>query len=59
MTEQAEHNAYSGLFQGIFPDGSIQYDDQVGLPEDFPLTQAELDVISRHFEANPIQPPED
>lgn len=33
---------YSGLFQSVFQDGSIQYNDQIGKPEDFPLTEAEL-----------------
>jgi hypothetical protein len=59
MTEQNESKVFSGLFQGIFPDGTIQYDDQVGLPGDFPLTQAEIDEITRHFESNPIEPPQE
>lgn len=52
MTEQTQ--AFS-LLQSIFPDGTIQYDDQVGLPEDFPLTDAELLEIELQLEANPIE----
>jgi hypothetical protein len=32
----------SGLMSNIFPDGTIEYDGEIGLPEDFPLTDAEL-----------------
>ena len=32
---------FSGLLQNIFPDGTIEYDGQIGLPDDFPLTDAE------------------
>jgi hypothetical protein len=32
----------SGLMTNIFPDGTIEYDGEIGLPEDFPLTDAEL-----------------
>jgi hypothetical protein len=32
---------FSGKLQSIFPDGTIQYDDQIGPPESFPLTEAE------------------
>jgi hypothetical protein len=42
MTEPVEQPRFSGLLQGINPDGTIQYDNQVGPPEDFPLTEAEL-----------------
>jgi hypothetical protein len=28
--------------QNIFPDGTIEYDGEIGVPEDFPLTDAEL-----------------
>jgi len=52
MTEQTQ--AFS-LLQSIFPDGTIQYNDQVGLPEDFPLTDAELLEIELQLEANPIE----
>jgi len=33
---------FSGLMSNIFPDGTIEYDGEIGLPEDFPLTDAEL-----------------
>ena len=39
MTEETPR--FSGLLQNIFPDGTIQYDGQIGQPEDFPLTDAE------------------
>jgi hypothetical protein len=32
----------SGLMTNIFPDGTIEYDGEIGFPEDFPLTDAEL-----------------
>ena len=37
-----EQPKFSGLLQNIFPDGTIEYGGQIGMPEDFPLTQAEL-----------------
>jgi hypothetical protein len=33
---------FSGLLNNIFSDGTIEYDGQIGAPEDFPLTEAEL-----------------
>ena len=33
---------FSGLLRNIFPDGTIEYDGEIGLPDDFPLTEAEL-----------------
>lgn len=33
---------FSGLLRNIFPDGTIEYDGEIGLPEDFPLTESEL-----------------
>jgi hypothetical protein len=33
---------FSGLMSNIFPDGTIEYDGEIGVPEDFPLTDAEL-----------------
>ena len=59
MPEPIEQSHFSGQLQFIYLDGTVQYDDQIGLPEDFPLTEAELLQITRQFEANPIQPPED
>jgi hypothetical protein len=49
MSENQGQPAFSGLFQGIFPDGTIQYDDQVGPPENFPLTEAELNEYRIYF----------
>jgi hypothetical protein len=37
---------FSGLLQSILPNGTIQYDDQIGLPEDFPLTEAEQQEVA-------------
>lgn len=37
---------FSGKLQSIFPDGTIQYDDKIGLPSDFPLTEAELNEVN-------------
>lgn len=36
---------FSGKLQSIFPDGTIQYDDQIGQPESFPLTEAEWNEV--------------
>lgn len=44
----------SGLLQNIFPDGTIEYDGQVGLPSAFPLTEAELQEINNA--GSPIAP---
>lgn len=46
MTESVQAHGY---LQNIFPDGTIQYDDQIGLPEEFPLTEADLNEIELHF----------
>ena len=37
-----EAPSLSGLMSTIFPDGTIEYDGEIGLPQDFPLTDAEL-----------------
>ena len=37
---------FSGLLHSIYPDGTIGYGDEIGLPEDFPLTEAELAEVS-------------
>ncbi len=42
MSEPVEVPRLSGLMTNIFPDGTIEYDGEIGLPEDFPLTDAEL-----------------
>lgn len=52
MTEETQ--SFS-LLQSIFPDGKIQYNGEIGFPEDFPLNEAELLEIELQFEANPIQ----
>ena len=51
----AESPQTYGLLQSIFPDGTIQYDDEIGFPEDFPLTEAELLEIELQLQANPIE----
>jgi hypothetical protein len=45
---------FSGLLRNIFPDGTIEYDGQIGAPEDFPLTEAELAEVGNPGE--PIVP---
>lgn len=40
--QSVEMPKYSGLLQCIFADGTIQYDGQIGPPDAFPLTEAEL-----------------
>ena len=45
---------FSGLLTNIFPDGTVEYDGQIGPPEDFPLTDAEWAEVS-----NPGIPPVD
>ncbi len=51
MTEEFDYvpapPKFSGKFQSIFPDGTIQYDDQIGDASDFPLTEAELAEYAR------------
>jgi hypothetical protein len=42
----AENPRVSGLMSNIFPDGTIEYDGEIGPPEDFPLTDAELAEVS-------------
>jgi hypothetical protein len=43
-----EEPRYSGLLETIFPDGTIAYDGQVGPPENFPLTEAELAEVQHN-----------
>jgi hypothetical protein len=33
---------FSHLLINIFPDGTVEYDGEIGPPKDFPLTEAEL-----------------
>lgn len=42
---------YSGKLQLIFDDGTIQYDDNRGLPSEFPLTEAEALEVSNTLTA--------
>jgi hypothetical protein len=44
--EVIELPKFSGKLQNIFPDGTVQYDDQIGLPSEFPLTEAELQEVN-------------
>lgn len=41
IEEVVEQPKFSGKLQAIFHDGTIQYDDKIGPPEQFPLTEAE------------------
>lgn len=43
-TDQAPK--FSRLLHSIYLDGTIGYGDEIGLPEDFPLTEAELAEVS-------------
>ena len=36
---------FSRLLINIFPDGTVEYDGEIGPPEDFPLTEAELSEV--------------
>lgn len=40
---------FSGLLQNIFHDGTVQYDDQIGNPDDFPLTEAEWNEVHNQY----------
>ena len=42
IPEPAEAPRSYSLMTNIFPDGTVEYDGEIGLPEDFPLTDAEL-----------------
>jgi hypothetical protein len=37
---------FSHLLINIFPDGTVEYDGEIGPPEDFPLTEAELTEVN-------------
>jgi len=43
-----EQPKYSGLLESILPDGTVQYDGQIGPPEGFPLTEAELAEVAHN-----------
>ena len=45
ILEKTKEINYSGKLQCIFPDGTIQYDDVVGKPSEFPLTKHELSEV--------------
>jgi hypothetical protein len=40
---------FSRLLINIFPDGTVEYDGEIGPPEDFPLTEAELAEVDSVF----------
>jgi hypothetical protein len=40
---------FSRLLVNIFPDGTVEYDGEIGPPEDFPLTEAELAEVDSAF----------
>ena len=44
--EVIEPPKFSGKLENIFADGTIQYDGQIGLPSEFPLTEAEIAEVS-------------
>jgi len=48
---------FSGLLSNIFLDGTIEYDGQIGAPEDFPLTDAELAEVLNPGEPGTPPPP--
>ena len=41
-----EQPKFSRLLINIFPDGTVEYDEEIGAPEDFPLTEAELAEVN-------------
>lgn len=43
--EVVEIPRFSGKLENIFEDGTVQYDGVIGKPEDFPLTECELNEI--------------
>lgn len=40
--EELSPPRFSGKLENIFSDGTVQYDGRIGLPAEFPLTEAEL-----------------
>ncbi|MGA0848175.1 MAG: hypothetical protein ACO3PY_06180 [Pontimonas sp.] len=48
--------AFSGKLWNLFPDGTVEYDGQIGLPSEFPLTEAELAEIENAGEPA-VEPP--
>lgn len=42
MDDIIEQPKFSRLLINIFPDGTVEYDGEIGVPENFPLTEAEL-----------------
>ena len=43
--EAVEIPKFSGKLENIFEDGTVQYDGVIGKPEDFPLTECELNEV--------------
>lgn len=43
--EVVEIPRFSGKLENIFQDGTIQYDGVIGKPEQFPLTEYELNEV--------------
>ncbi len=39
---------YSGKLESIFDNGTIMYDGKIGLPSEFPLTEAELFEVNNY-----------
>jgi hypothetical protein len=46
MDHIIEQPKFSRLLINIFPDGTVEYDEEIGAPEDFPLTEAELAEVN-------------
>jgi len=44
---------FSRLLINIFPNGTVEYDGEIGAPEDFPLTEAELAEVDSALAAAP------
>lgn len=51
MENEMEILPFSGKFETVYPDGTIGYDGRTGSPEDFPLTEMELEQYHRLMEA--------
>lgn len=51
MDEIIDTPLFSGKLQNIFPNGTIEYDGQIGLPARFPLTAAEKAEVAAALSA--------
>ncbi len=46
IEEEVEAPKFSGKLESIFENGTIRYDGVIGLPSQFPLTEAELKEVN-------------